>query len=185
MLLKEASTTEQWVVKPPQTTELSKITANICHDAIEKARIKMKPKKQSLPLTALMQQRSYLEYFKFELAARVAQEIGANDTHVQAVYYFDPYENPDATTETELPVDPTVNLLVEVTANSPALKAYIEAIDKALTYTMHDDFPDSRFSRKETLTNVILITEDDIQNRRGYAAAIGSIYTPHRKIWAR
>jgi len=183
-MLKEASTTGQWIETSAQTSDLSMIAIRIRDEALEKARAKMKPALHLRLPEELWQQRNFLEYLKFEIAAGIALEIGVNDAHVQRVHYFDPYQNPDAETEAELPFDPTINLLVEVGSNSPALKAYIEVLDNALTNAMRD-LPDSPLRVGESLTNVIFITEDDIQNRRGYVAVIGSIYTPHRKIWER
>ncbi|MCA9872965.1 MAG: hypothetical protein KC441_04905 [Anaerolineales bacterium] len=150
--------------------------------ALEQARHKMQLPLRQAELKDLLLRADFVEYFKFNLAHGLAQTLAGVDEQVQAVHYFDPNLNPDAQTETAVPLDPTINLLVEVQAPSPALKSFVAALDGYLTDAVRV-LPTPLFVSLHSLTNVMLVTAEDVARRRGFALILDSIYTPTRRLW--
>ena len=182
-MITQVKTLENWIeTSSPTITSLQEIVETICQDALTQSRLKMPPKLRALPLTDLTQRQDFVEYVKFHIAINLVKEIAAGDTFVQAIYYFDPDSNPDDQTESARPIDPTINLLVVVTEKTAALSAYFKVLDNALSQFMYQTTPEIS---AESLLNPILITEADIQQRRGYGAVINAIFTSHRKIFER
>jgi hypothetical protein len=103
---------------------------------------------------------------------------------VQAVYYFDPNLNPDAQTETGLPLDASINLLVRVESNTAALQAFIEALDRALTQQIRQ-LPSSTLADLNSILNAIIITGEDVAHGRGYAVLLSSLFNKPRRVWPR
>lgn len=175
---------EENVLTDTQFASLPITAEQLCDAALDQARHKMTLPYRAYDLPLLMARPDFVEYFKFHLAVGLAKAIGAVDEHVQAVHYFDPNLNPDAQTETAVPLDPTLNLLVVVASNSAALRSYLLALDGYLTQAVKD-LPSPLFATLHSLTNVMLVTADDIAQRRGYSLLLDSIYTPTRRLWVR
>ena len=155
---------------------------SIRNNAINYARNKMPPQLQNEELSRLLERRDFIQYFRHALAHEIAQVLGTYDQHVQAVYLFDESINPDAETEDYLPhVDLTIHLLLEVTSNSAALGSFITSLDRGLTEELRE-MP-TKFSGYTSFLDIIPITKQAIQERRGYAALLSSIYARPRKVW--
>lgn len=174
----EVENPSEWVVN------LQEIAGTICHDAIEQTRAKFPPKERNLPLSELLPRPEFFERFKYNLARGVANALGTYDPRIKAVYLADPALNPDAETEDELPLDTEVHLLIQVEANSAALESFIASLDQALIQYI-DDQASPLVSKVGSMLNTILITQDDITHRRGFAALVSSIYAPPVRIWRR
>ncbi|MGB3717284.1 MAG: hypothetical protein WA996_22910, partial [Candidatus Promineifilaceae bacterium] len=100
-------------------------------------------------------------------------------------YLFEETANPDAETEDYLSiVDLTIHLLASVTSASAALEAFVTSVDRALTEVLCE-LPSNAFSRRTSILNVIPITEIDIEEGRGYAVLLSSIYARPLRIWQR
>lgn len=154
------------------------------NNVINHARMKMPLPLQNEELSRLFERRDFIQYFRHALAHEIALVLGTYDQHVQAVYLFDESINPDAETEDYLPqVDLTIHLLLKVTSNSAALGAFITSLDRALTEELRE-MPGS-FAGYTSFLDVIPITEQAIQERRGYAALLSSIYARPLKVWPR
>jgi len=141
----------------------------------------MSPKLKDAAYFELLRRPDFIEYFKFSLADGVAQSIVAMDDHVQAVYYFDPHLNPDAETETLVPTEATINLLLVVKSNSAALKSFISLLDSYLTEALRV-LPSTLFASLPSVLHMMFVTQEDIAQRRGYALVLNAIYTPPKRI---
>ncbi len=168
-----------------QVSSLLETAETIRGNALNLARKKMLPREQDAELAKLLERPNFVDYFKYTLAQEVAQVIATYDQRVQAVYLFEESANPDAETE-EYPafVDLTIHLLALVTSPSAALETFITTLDRTLTEVL-SEFPSDAFARRTSFLNVIPITESDIEEGRGYAVLLSSIYARPLKIWQR
>jgi hypothetical protein len=172
-------------VERKQVSSLMEAAETIRENAIDLAREKMSFYEQEAELAILLERRNFVEYFKYALAQEVAQMIATYDQHVQAVYLFEESANPDAETEDYLStVDLTIHLLASVTSSSAALEAFVTSLDRALTEVLCE-LPSKAFTRRTAFLNVIPITENDIEEGRGYAVILSSIYARPLRIWQR
>jgi hypothetical protein len=163
---------------------LKKTIKIIRNNAIQHSRMKMPLPQQNDALSRLLERRDFVQYFRHALAHEIARVLATYDQHVQAVYLFDESINPDAETEDYLPhVDLTIHLLLKVTSNSAALGAFITSLDRVLTEELRE-MPDS-FADYTSFLDVIPITEQAVQERRGFAALLSSIYARPLKVWPR
>ena len=124
------------------------------------------------------------ESIKDGMVQGVARALAQHDAHVQAVYAYDPSANPDNEIGDDRPLDATMHLLVLATTPSAALQAFIEALDHALTDSLHA-LPSQTFQIRESVLNINLFTAKDVERRLGYASLLSSLYAPAIKIWER
>jgi hypothetical protein len=174
---------KQRTVESP-VSSLQETVETIQGDALHYARIHLPVSVQESALDELLQQPRFFEYFKFGLADYTAGTIAAHDEYVQAIYYFDPYLNPDAQTETDLPLDVSVNLLVVVKSKTAALQSFINALDRALTQQIRD-LPSPLPAGLSSILNAVMISEEDIAHGRGYAVLLSSLFNKPRRVWPR
>lgn len=167
-----------------QLAPLLEVAETIRDNALDQARSKLPLPQRSLSEEELLLRREFVEFFKHGLAMGAGQAISANDQRVQALYLFEESTNPDAETEENLPVDMTVHLLVLVESNSAALESFIAALDRALAQAI-SILPLPMLSGRTSILNVLPITEDDVENGRGYAALLTSVFAPPLRIWQR
>jgi hypothetical protein len=172
-------------VERKQVSSLMEAAETIRESAIDLAREKMSFYEQEAELAILLERRNFVEYFKYALAQEVAQVIATYDQRVKAVYLFEETANPDSETEDYLStVDLTIHLLATVTSASAALEAFVASVDRALTDVLCE-LPSDTFARRTSYLNVIPITENDIEEGRGYAVLLSSIYARPLRIWER
>jgi hypothetical protein len=179
----ESGTSEERV--PESISSLLEASETILGNALHQALTKLPVRQQERELAELLQQRAFVEYLKHSLALEVAQVIATYDQRTVAVHLFEESANPDAETEDYGPeVDLTVRLLVQVTARSAALDAFVDSLDKALTAVL-GKLPSELFAGRTSFLNVIPVTESDIEEGRGYAVLLSSIYARPVRIWQR
>ncbi len=172
-------------VERKRMSSLAEAAETIQDNALNLARKKMRPREQDAGLEKLLDRRDFVDYFKYALAQEVAQVIATFDQHVQAVYLFEETANPDAETEDYLSnVDLTIHLLASVTSTSAALESFVTSIDRALTDVLKE-LPSDAFAKRTSILNVIPITESDIEEGRGYAVLLSSIFARPLRIWQR
>ena len=169
------------VTPQPSITSLQEAAETIQIDSMQYAHAKSIQPIRAASQAELLQRHDFLNHFKFGLANRIANTVAAHDDHVQEIYYFDPNLNPDAETETYTPLDVSVNLLVLVHSKSAALESFIAALDGALTEQIRK-LPAPQFTKLTSILNAILITEEDVEQGRGYAVLLSSMYLKPRKI---
>jgi hypothetical protein len=175
--------TKQATPQPP-VTSLQEVVETIQIDALQHAYSKCILPSRGTDLAEMWQRHDFVDHFKFALAERIAGTLAAHDEHVQVIYYFDPNLNPDAATETYAALDVTVNLLVQVKSKSAALQSFIAALDRALTEQVRK-LPSPLFASLASILNPILITQEDVDQRRGYAVLLSSLYLKPRQLWQR
>ncbi len=173
--------TKQETVRP-SVTSLQEVAETIQIDALQHAHAKFTQPMRAADLAELLQRNDFIDHFKFGLAERIANTLAAHDELVQAIYYFDPNLSSDAETEVYAPLDASVNLLVQVASKSAALESFIAALDDALTQEARK-LPSPLFSSLVSILNAILITQDDVDQRRGYAILLSSMYLKPRQVW--
>ncbi|MCB0190714.1 MAG: hypothetical protein KDJ65_02110 [Anaerolineae bacterium] len=167
-----------------QVTQLRDLAQNIQDKALFQTYAKMVPVQRSLGLEHLLKNRDFFESFKYSLAKAVAQTLGTNDRQVQTVYLFEPSVNPDAEAGEELPLEATVHLLVVVSKHSAALDAFIEALDQGLTRCLNQ-MPLPFLVESRSILNAVILTQEAVEQRQGYASLISSILAPPFKLWER
>jgi hypothetical protein len=153
-------------------------------DAIRTARRTLPKAKRDTELAILLSQPSFLGNVKYGLVSGVAGALAANDLRVRAVYTYDPGLNADSEAGDEMPLDVTLHLLVLVEAPSAALKAFVEALDRALTDSLKE-LPSPLFAERKFTLDVSLITEADVRLGLGPAGLLSAIFTPPIKVWER
>ena len=163
-------------------TSLQEVAETIQMDALEYAHNRFTQPVRAASIEELLQRHDFINYFKFGLAERIANTLAAHDEHVQAIYYFDPNLSADAETETYTALDPSINLLVQIKSKSAALSSFIAALDDALVIQARK-LPSPHYAALASILNAILITEEDVEQKRGYAALLSSLYLKPRKVW--
>ena len=166
----------------PLVTSLQEVAETIQIDALQYAHTKFTQPMRATDLAELLQRHDFISYFKFGLAEYIAKTLAAHDENVQAIYYFDPDLNSDAETETYMPLHASVNILVQVESKSAALESFIAALDEALTQQARK-LPSPLYTSLASILNAILITKEDVDQGRGYAVLLSSMYLKPRQVW--
>jgi hypothetical protein len=167
-----------------QVPYLEDVTETIRDDAIEQARSKLSPFHANLSLEQLLENNSFVDYFKYGLVSGAAQALAANDKNIQAIYVFDPSTNPDSETGASLPVELTMHLIVKVSRSSAALESFVDSLDKAMVRSLQS-LPSPLFQMRTSVLDVTVVTVEDVRRRVGYAALLSSMFAPALKIWER
>jgi hypothetical protein len=169
---------------PGQVTDLQEIARKICSEALYQASGKMTLAQQALGLECLLQKQEFVQSFKYYLAKGVAETVGTNDRHARAIYLLEPATNPEAEMGQPQPLEATLQLLVVVSKPSAALDAFIEALERGLSRYLNE-LCSPLLAGRRSILNVILVTEQAVKQRQGYASLISSILTPPFKLWER
>lgn len=167
-----------------QITRLQEAAETIRDDALSAARSRLAARQQDAPLADLLRLPAFLNSFKYGLAEGATNVIVANDGNVLAVYHFEESANPDSETEEALTPDVGVHLLLLVRSNSAALEAFIKSLDGTLAGLIRE-LPSPALARRTSILNVIPITQEDADNKRGYGALLSSMFARPVKLWAR
>ena len=170
--------------KPLSVTPLDEVVETIYQDALALAQERLTAPMRGLELERLLRRPEFVDNLKYGLATSIANVLAANDPRVLAVYAYDPSTNPDSESGEEMPIDPTVRLLVLVQSSSAALEAFIASLDRALTASLKA-LPSPKFEPRTSILDVNLLTEQDVQAGRGYAILLSSVFAPPLKIWQR
>lgn len=168
-----------------QISSMFEMAETIRDNALNRARIKMSRREQDTELPKLLEHRGFVDYLKHAVGQEVAEVLAANDQRVQSVFLFEESTNPDAETDDYLSSgDLTVHLLALVTSPSAALEAFVSSLDRALAELLCE-LPSKEFARRTSFLDVLPITERDVQEGKGYAVLLSSIYARPLKIWER
>jgi hypothetical protein len=167
---------------PGHVTHLQEVAQRICKEALCQTYAEIAPVQQSLDLEQLLQNRDFFRSFKYYLSKGVAETFGANDKRVQVIYLFEPAGQPDADMGQHQPPETTLHLLVVVSKTSAALDAFTEALDRCLARHLNE-LPLPLPAKRRSILNVLLVTEEAVEQRQGYASLISSILAPPFKIW--
>jgi len=163
---------------------LDEVAETIREDALALAQERLTGPLQGLELKRLLRRPDFVDNLKHGLALGVANALSANDPHVQAVYTYEPSANPDSELGNDLPVEATVHLLVVVESASASLQSFVAAMDRALTDSLKS-WPSPTFAERTSILDINLLTRKDIQQGRGYAALLSSVFAPPIQVWRR
>ena len=165
-----------------QAVELTEVAEKIKDKALDFAKMKLPPLKRDQNLEELFQQRNFFCDFKHGLVEGVCQTIGEYDGKVIESYCFDPDANPDCQSGDEIPLDGTINIILVVESKTAGLDALITSLDRGLTQALKE-LPIPNLVSYDSVLNIIQVTQNDVENRKGYAALISSLYAPALKVW--
>lgn len=168
----------------PKVLPLDELAETFLNDAVAGARQKLSPLERGSDLRTLFDVPAFLDAFKYGLASGVAKALSENDKSVQAVYVYDPSNNPDCESGEDLPMGATVHLLVRVTRSSAALEAFMATLDAALTAKVRN-LPSDQFARLESVLDANLVTDQQVRLGAGYAPLLVSLFAPPIKLWQR
>jgi len=168
----------------PKTQDVQEIAKTIREKALEYAFEKYARNIQDPVIDELLYRYDFMEAFKSGIAEEIAQVLAVYDSCVQAIYLFDPNTNPGIEGGGYLPIDGVVHLLVQVEAPSAALRSFLEALDQRLTQAL-EELPAELYANYTSVLDIILITAEDVKNRKGYACLLTSIFAPPLKVWQR
>jgi hypothetical protein len=170
--------------QPIAVSPMDEVVETICQDALALAQERLTAPLRGLELKRLLRRPEFVDNLKYGLARGAANALSANDKQIQAIYTYEPSANPDSELGNDLPVDPTVHMLVVVTVPSAALEAFIASMDRALTASLAD-LPSPKFAERESILDINLLTEKEVESGRGYAALLTSVFAPPLKVWQR
>jgi len=163
---------------------LDEVAETIRDDALALAQNRLSAPLTGLELKRLLRRPDFVDNLKYGLASGVANALSGNDPRVTAVYVYEPSANPDSELGNDMPVDATVHLLVLVKSPSAALDAFIAVLDRALTASL-TSLPSPKFAERDSILDVNLLTEKDVESGRGYAILLSSVFAPPLKVWQR
>ena len=165
-----------------QAVEMVDVAEKIRDYALNFAKMKLPPVKKDQNLEALILDRHFLCDFKHGLVEGVCQTICDYDGKVIESYCFDPDANPDCQSGEETPIDGTINIILVVESKTAGLDALIISLDRSLTKALKE-LPIPNLAFYDSVLNIIQVTQDDVEKRKGYAALISSTYVRALKVW--
>lgn len=118
-------------------------------------------------------------YFNHSIASQVGEVLGKVCDNVKAVYTLN-YEDNIQEDVSGKSSDPTIHVILRVERKTNAVDALVEALNKGLTQKYR------QLLGKDTLKNILNaypVDNEDIKNRTGYGALLGSIFQPPLHVW--
>jgi hypothetical protein len=112
-------------------------------------------------------------YFKYGLAAQVAEHVAGLDPLVKSVYLYDDEATPEDEVFGECQPSRLIHLLVVAKRKTEALNALIGALDRALVRGFAGLANAPHLAH---LLDVQVVDETEVQSRLGYAALLSSIH---------
>lgn len=163
---------------------LQDIAETIYCEAVSRVRGVTTPTQPRPDLEQLLQDGAALQKLTFGLAEGMANVLAASDERVLSVHYFEEDARPDERPEREGAAGSKIHLLVLVRSRSAALEALAAALDGALTDAVRD-LSSLPLDRHASLLNPVLITEEEVEQRRGLALFLAPASTSLLTVWER
>ncbi len=122
-------------------------------------------------------------YFLYSLSGQVAEALGAQDDHIQAVYLFEHDATPQDCCFAE-PSGPAhlLHLIVHVSRQTAALDALIATLDRALVQATAQALD---CQPQQSLLDVHVIDDAAVTSRTGYGALLHSLHNRPIQVWTR
>ncbi len=173
-------------IKAPAATvsDVSGTAEEIREGALAFVREKLTAFQRGLDLIGLLRRSEYFEIFKHGLAIGVANVLARYDQRVLGVYTYELQTNTDVETGEAVPLNPTLHMLLLVSAPSAALDAFISSLDRALMASLKE-LALPVLKQRDFILDVNLVTKQDIQYKIGYAKLLSSVFAPPLKVWQR
>ena len=122
-------------------------------------------------------------YCLYSLSRQVAESLGSQDHHTQAVYLFEPDATPqDLCFADEADRAPLIHLIVHVSRQTAALDALVATLDRALVQAWANALD---HKPQQTLLDVHVIDDTAVASHTGYGALLYSVHNRPIRIWAR
>jgi len=169
------------IVSESRVTQLDELAETIRDNAINLTRSQLPTFQKDQSLDVLLLRQDFIERFKCGLAKGIGDTLAAFDKQVCSLYIFEPSTNPDIESGENLSLDPTLHLLLLVKTPTAALEAFVTSLDRALTQRLKE-LPYPLIADCESILDIVLITKEDVERRRGYAALLTSLFAPPLKI---
>jgi len=120
-------------------------------------------------------------YCHYNIAKELGEALGCLDDNIKAVYAYDYDDNlSDANcAENTLPFS-LIHMIIWAGRKTKALKALIEAVDRALVRNQRRLLG---ISELEHMLDIQIVDDEDVKTRTGYAALLKSIYQPPIEVW--
>jgi hypothetical protein len=163
---------------------LAEVAETIRNDALVAAREKLSLSRPHTDIERLFRHPGFFDYFKYELAVRVADVLGALDEPLQAVYLYDPFTDADGGIDHSMPPDATVHLLALVRAHTGTLGTWTTGLDDALTNSLRD-LPAPTLARRVSVLDVMQISEEEARYCPHRRRLLSSVFAPPISIWQR
>ncbi len=143
---------------------LQDIAEKIYCEALSRLRLPVVAEQPEPDLEQLLQDGAALKKLTIGLAEGMANVLAASDERVLSVHYF-------------AEGDGAVHVLILVRSRSAGLEALVAALDRALTDTVRGP--------GASLLNPLLITEEEVAQRRGLALFLAPAGAALRTVWER
>lgn len=163
---------------------LQDIAEMICDYALKRACAPDTRATNSLALEELFKDATFQERFRVGLAHGAVNVLAAYDQHILSAYLFADTAIPRDELKAPALSDVAMRLLVLVSARSAALDALAAALDQALIREVRE-LPLALTGKVETILNPTIVTEKDVQQRKGFGVLFSSAYAPPLTIWKR
>jgi hypothetical protein len=120
-------------------------------------------------------------YCHYNIAKELGEVLGRIDNNIRAVYAYDYADNlsGENCSDHALPFS-LIHMIIWAGRKTKALKALIEAIDRALVQQHRRLFG---LIDLEHVLDIQVIDDEDVKARTGYAALLKSIYQPPIEVW--
>jgi hypothetical protein len=172
-------------MKMPAIKFDSTIVTGMMGDAIKFCAEKMRFNGEEQVLEALRcGDCSVCEYLRYGLARGVAEYLGSLDDTVKAIYTYEP----EYATSVDEPLPdrpnltPGINLIAWVSRKSAALSSVVTSVSSALAEE-YEQLACPKANALCYMLDVKVADDDEVQERTGYGALIGSLYVRPLEIW--
>ena len=165
-----------------ESIEINVLFTELLALSIQQARSKMAFYMKELPIAELFEEHAFVNRLKFFLSSNIGRVVAENDINSSAIYMFNPANNPSVAPDAFVPIDPSLHLILHVRKSTTGLIALLETLDQTLTNELRVLLPE-KFENFESVIDVSIVTDKDIENQKGYAVVLQSLHAPPLKVW--
>jgi hypothetical protein len=172
------------VASLPELLDAASSSENVLSEAVAFCARKVGADSLDAAVDLLRQnERTACGYCLYSIAKQLAASLGAVDENVKAVYVLDYDATPeDLCFGTLNQGAPLVHLIVWAERKTAALSSLVAALDRALAQAYTDLVGGPQ---AETLLDVQMIDDADVENRTGHGVLLQSIHHRPIEIWKR
>ena len=128
--------------------------------------------------------RAVHDYFRYALAKEIGHFLGAAEAAVKAVYLFEPEVMPGEVNGKKPDLSRGLDLIVWVDKSKEDLLALVEALDDGLLQ-QYKGLVGPSVQKMHIFLSIDVVTDRDVQQRRGAGALITSVHTRPLEVWSR
>ena len=166
-----------------QPTDITSMAETILSQALEFCAQKLALDGSQYVVNHLQQDdHTTYRYWRYGLAKRAAECLGALDEDIEAVYIYDYDATPDDVCFAEVASDTLIHLIIRAQRKTAALNAVIEALDHAMVEA-HIDLLGTH--QLKYLLDAQMVDDHDVEHRLGYGALFSSLHHRPLMLWKR